>query len=434
MRSAFIAVAIFISALSFGQSPPLRQPSNAHAMTLEEIEREAMANNPEIHAAAARVAVAKAHAPVAGALDDPVLMYRNWGTPLEKPWDWNQAQHMLMYQQTLPGPGKRAARTEVANQQAAESEAQIEIVKREVGIRVRKAYYDLLLSADEHRIHDQQMQLSKEALESATVKYTVGRVPQQDVLKGQIAITRLADHLVMLDEEQQSARAELNTLMGRDPGAPLEVIGEYGTPKTLPSLEELERIALENRPELKAIAATGNVADAQLALARKAYTPDFTVAGGYMLMPEGSMFRNNYMAEVTVSLPWLNRRKHDDEVKEAQAAADVVRFEQNAQVNAAFLEIQQALIQARAAERSLKLYRDTLRPQAEAALKSAAAAYQHDRTDFLNLVDSQNMLLDIESSYFKTAANFDARVAELERAIGAPLPARSAVTPVTEVK
>jgi hypothetical protein len=34
-----------------------------------------------------------------------MLMYRNWGTPLQKPWDWNQAQHMLMYQQTLPGPG-----------------------------------------------------------------------------------------------------------------------------------------------------------------------------------------------------------------------------------------------------------------------------------------------------------------------------------------
>lgn len=434
MRFAFIAVAVFISALSFGQSPPAAQSSRIQVMTLEEIEREAMANNPEIHAAAARVAVAKAHAPVAGALEDPMLMYRNWGSPLEKPWDWNQAQHMFMYQQTLPGPGKRAARTEVANQQAAESEAQIGIVKREVAVRVRKAYYDLLRSADEHRIHDQQMELSKDALESATVKYTVGRVPQQDVLKGQIAITRLADHLVMLDEEEQSARAELNALMGRDPGAPLEVMGEYGEPKLLPNLEELERIALENRPELKAIAATGNVADAQLALARKAYTPDFTVAGGYMLMPDGAMFRNNYMAEVTVSLPWLNRRKHDDEVKEAQAAADVVRSEQKAQVNAAFFEIQQALIQARAAERSLKLYRDTLRPQAEAALKSAAAAYQHDRTDFLNLIDSQNMLLDVETSYFKAAANFDARIAELERAIGAPLPAGSAATPVTEVK
>ena len=434
MRSALVVVAAFISALSFGQSPPTTHSSPVQVMPLEEIEREAMANNPEIHAAAARVAVAKAHTPVAGAFDDPMLMYRNWGTPLEKPWDWNQAQHMLMYQQTLPGPGKRAARTEIANQQAAESEAQIEIVKRDIAVRVRKAYYDLLLSADEHRIHDQQMQLSKAALESATVKYTVGRVPQQDVLKGQIAITRLVDHLVLLDEEEQSARAELNTPMGRDPGAPLEVIGEYGSPQKLPNLEELERIALENRPELKAIAATGNIADAQLALARKAYMPDFTVAGGYMLMPDGAMFRNNYMAEVTVSLPWLNRRKHDDGVKETQAAADVVRSEQNAQVNVAFLEIQRALIQASAAERSLKLYRDTLRPQAEAALKSAVAAYQQDRTDFLNLVDSQNMLLEVESSYFKAASSFDARIAELERAIGAPLPAGSAATPVTEVK
>jgi outer membrane protein TolC len=278
------------------------------------------------------------------------------------------------------------------------------------------------------------MELSKQALESATVKYTVGRVPQQDVLKAQIAMTRLADHLVMLDEEEASARAELNALMGRDPGASLEVIGKYGTPRTLPNLGELERVALENRPELKAIAATGNVADAQLALARKAYTPDFTVAGGYMLMPDGALFRNNYMAEVTVSLPWLNRRKHDSEIKEAQAAAAVVRSEQNTQVNAAFLEIQQALIQARAAERSLELYRDTLRPQAEAALKSAAAAYQHDRTDFLNLIDSQNLLLDVETSYFKAAANFDTRVAELERAIGAPLPVPSTGTPVAEVK
>jgi cobalt-zinc-cadmium efflux system outer membrane protein len=432
VRSAFIAV--FISALSLAQTDPLSHAPRAQIMTLKEIEREAMANNPEIRAAEARAAVAKARTPAAGALDDPMFMYRNWGTPLERPWDWNRAQHMLMYQQTLPGPGKRAARTEVANQQTAESEAQIEVVKREIGVRVRMGYYDLLRSGDEHRIHDQQMELSKQALQSATVKYTVGRVPQQDVLKAQIAMTRLADHLVMLDEEEESSRAELNTLMGRDPGAPLEVIGKYGAPRALPNLDELERTALENRPELKAIAATGNVADAQLALARKAYTPDFTVAGGYMLMPEGSLFRNNYMAEVTVSLPWLNRRKHESEIKEAQAAAAVVRSERDAQVNAAFLAIQEALIRAHASERSLKLYRDTLRPQAEAALKSAAAAYQHDRTDFLNLVDSQNLLLDVESSYFKAAANFDVRIAELERAIGAPLPAASAATPVAEVK
>ena len=434
MKSAFLAVVVLLSSFSFAQSLPGAQSVRAQLMTIDEIEREAMANNPEIRAAERRIAVTKARIPASGALDDPMLMYRNWGTPLIKPWDWNQSQQMFMYQQTLPGPGKRSARTEIANQQSAENEAQVEVLRRGIGVRARKAYYDLLRSADEHRIHDQQMDLSKQALQWATVKYTVGRVPQQDVLKAQITMTRLADHLVMLDQDEESARAELNSLMGRDPGAPLEIIGKYGSPRELPSLSELERIALENRPELKAISATSGVAEAQLSLARKAYTPDFTVAGGYMLMPSGSMYRNNYMAELTVSLPWLNKRKHDSEIKEAEAAASVVRSEHDAQVNAAFLEIQQALIRARATERSLKLYSDTLRPQAEAALKSASAAYRYDRADFLNLIDSQNMLLDVETSYYNAAANFDTRIAELERAIGASLPAGSPATPVAEVK
>lgn len=433
MRTTFIAVVVLISAVSFAQIPRSVQLARGPVMSLEEIERVALANNPDIRAAERRLAVFKARTPAAGALDDPMVMYRNWGTPLQKPWDWNQSQHMFMYQQTIPGRSKRAARTAVANQQVAEADAQIEVVRREIGVRVRKSYFDLLRSTDEHRIHNEQMDLSKQALQSATVKYTVGRVPQQDVLKAQIAMTRLADHLIMLDQDEQSARAELNALMGRDPSAPLEVMGPYGVPRVLPSLAELEQVALENRPELKDIAATSEVAEAQLALARKSYAPDFTVAGGYMLMPEGSMYRNNYMAEVTVNLPWLNKRKRDSEIKEAEATAAVVRSEHNVQVNIAFLEIQQALIKARAAERSLKLYSDTLRPQAEAAFKSASAAYQHDRTDFLNLIESQNMLLDVETSYFKAAANFDQRIAELERAIGAPIPAGAPAIPA-EVK
>jgi outer membrane protein, heavy metal efflux system len=434
VRTTFVTVVVLISAVSLAQSPPGTHSASAPVMTIEEIEREAMGNNPEIREAESLVAANQTRVSGAGALDDPMLTYRNWGTPLSKPWDWNQSQQMFMYQQTLPGPGKRTARTEVVKQQVAEKEVQIEVVRREVGVRVRKAYYDLLRSADEHRIHVQQMELSKQALQSATVKYTVGRVPQQDVLKAQIAMTRLTDHLIMLDQEEESARADLNALMGRDPGAPLEVGGQYGGARALPSLVELERIALEQRPELREIAASTGVAEAQFSLARKAYIPDFTVAGGYMLMPPGSTFRNNYMAELTVSLPWLNRRKHDSEIKEAEAAASVVRSEHDAQVNAAFLEIQRALIRARAAQRSLKLYSDTLRPQAEAAFKSASAAYQHDRTDFLNLIDSQNVLLEVESSYFKAAADFDARIAELERAIGAPLPAGASAAAVAEVK
>ena len=53
------------------------------ALTLEEVERIALAQNPEIAVAARRVAMAQAHVPVAGTLDDPMAMYRGWGVPLQ---------------------------------------------------------------------------------------------------------------------------------------------------------------------------------------------------------------------------------------------------------------------------------------------------------------------------------------------------------------
>ena len=86
-----------------------------------------------------------------------------------------------------------------------------------------------------------------------------------------------------------------------------------------------------------------------------------------------------------------------------------------------FLEIRLAQIDVRAAQKRIKLYRDTLMPQAEATFKASAAAYQNNRGDFSNLIDSQNMLLDVQTAFYKASAATDTGVAELERAIGASL-------------
>lgn len=421
--SLFLCVAAFATE-GPEQSPAQKQaaPVNIVAMSLRDVLETALANNPEIRASIGRAALSAARVPAAGALDDPMVMYRNWGTPLSKPWDLNQAQNMFMVQQALPGFGKRAARSAIASQEADLAKYDAESLRRDVAVRVRKLFLDLLRNADDRRLHETQAALTREALSSAQVKYTVGKAPQQDVLKAQIALTRLAEHLIGLDEEAAATRAELNSLMGRSPDAPLEVTGRYTTETPTLGLLDLERLALDSRPELLALRKQSELADNTTRLAQLGYKPDFTLAAGYMVMPAGSEFRNNYMAEVTMSLPWLNRRKHNAEIAEAKAAAEVTRAEIEGQRRAVFLEIQRALIKVQAAQRRLKLYRDILRPQSEATFKSAAAAYQHDRTDFLNLIDSQNMLLDVQTSYYKAAADLDSRLAELERAVGASLP------------
>jgi outer membrane protein TolC len=129
------------------------------------------------------------------------------------------------------------------------------------------------------------------------------------------------------------------------------------------------------------------------------------------------------MAEASMNLPWLNRERHDGEAREADAATDVSQAELEARTSAAFLEVRRAQIDVLAAQKRVKLYRDTLLPQAEAVFKASTAAYQNDRAEFMSLIESQNLLLDIQTAYYQASAATDAGLAELERAIGSPLPA-----------
>jgi outer membrane protein, heavy metal efflux system len=158
------------------------QPSSVPPYTLAQLQEIAMRNNPEIRIAVRRLSVAQSRASGAGALDDPTFMYRDWGTPLKKPWDLNQAQNMFMYSQTLPGPGKRGLRSEIAGKEVEVARAELEAVRRDISVRVSRAFYDLLRNNDELRIHDEQVMIARQALETARIKYTVGRVPQQATL------------------------------------------------------------------------------------------------------------------------------------------------------------------------------------------------------------------------------------------------------------
>jgi outer membrane protein, heavy metal efflux system len=422
-------------ALAAGSVPALGQahlgdhPSALAPITTEEAIQIALRDNPEIRTASREVSTAQARSMTAGSRDDPMFQYRDWGTPLKQPWDLNQAQNMFMIQQTFQRKDKRALRTTLAGDEVQMASAEMEKTRQDVAAAVRKACIDLLRNADEMRLHDSEATLMHEALAVAMAKYTVGKVPQADVLRAQIVLTRLKEHMLQLEEERDTARAELNTLMGIDAANPTEVLGVYRSPATLPSAAELERIAIAHRPELAAIRQQMTSNQDQVKLARLAYQPDYTVGLGYMVMPSGSPFRNAYMAELSIDLPWLNRQRHDGEVRQAATAIDLRHAEMDAQQSRARLEIQQALTRVLTAQKRLVLYRDTLKPQAEATFHASVAAYQNDRTEFLNLIDSQNLLLDIQTATFKAAADMDTGLADLERAIGAPLPGSTADTP-----
>ncbi|MFZ1083967.1 MAG: TolC family protein [Terracidiphilus sp.] len=412
-----------LSIACWGQTEPrsVSAPNAAAPLSVEDAVATALGSNPEIRAAVRRLSLVQLRTATARSLDDPMLMMRDWDTPVTKPWDLNRAQLMVSIQQTFPSRLKRDARARLAEDDAGVAAFDLETLRQELAAEVRKLCFELLRNADELRLQARQSSLLKESLDVALAQYATGKDSQADVLRAQMALTRLNEKLIELEEERDNARAELNALMGRPADEAIEIAGSYALPAALPSIEELEQTAMEHRPELAALRTQIARSRDEGKLTRLWLKPDFTVGLGYMLMPAGSDARNAYMAEVTMNLPWLNRERHDGEAKQADAATDVSQAELDARAASVFLEIRQAQIAVLAAEKRVKLYRDTLLPQAEASFKASTAAYQNNRAEFMSLIDAQNLLLEIQTATYKASAAADEGRSQVERAIGAPI-------------
>lgn len=419
----------FSSIAALLKNVPQADPATA-SLGLDEAERIALQANPQIEVASRRVAMARVHVPVAGALDDPMAMYRGWGVPLKRPWDFNAAQNMFSVSQTFVSVSKRDLRTSVAKSDVDQAQANLDAVRLDVKVQVRKAFFDLLLTQDETRIHEQHVGIAEQAINAARIRYSVGNVPQQDVLKAQVALTQLAEHMIRFNRDAEVARARLNTLLGRTPNAPIEVRGEHAVLLPLPSVDSLIAMAMNTRPDLGAAKAAAERSHKDQQLAKKVYVPDYTLSAGYMLMPTGQDFRNSYMVEGSMNLPWLNRKKHDAEVAEATVKATEQDAELAALENTVRGQIGEALAEAQAVQKLAMLYEKQLRPQAEATLQSSVIAYENNKTAFLDLLDSQMRVIDIDIAWAQAVGDFDARLADLEMATGARVDAKETSTEV----
>jgi cobalt-zinc-cadmium efflux system outer membrane protein len=394
----------------------------ADPMTLAQIEAEAIANNPEIASSVQQTRIAQSRLASALSLDDPQFGYRAWGMPFSQPWNLNQTQHMFMLSQNVPGKGKRELKYLIASDDADIQIFLAEAKKLEILAMARQAFYRLLRSRDQIRIHHDQVELAAQTIEATRIQYVAGKAAQKDVLEAGVTYSRLAEHLIMFEREADSSRAELNTLMGRLADQPLEVEGAYAIVDALPSQEELEAMAALHRPELLALEAMQKQGKHKMQLAQKGLSPDFSIAGGYMLMPAGSMNRNGWLAEFSMTLPWLNRGKHDAEARQALEETDAALAQYQKQRLAIAREIRDAVIRNEAARKILDLYRSILRPDLDNVTRAATVAYQTNQAGLLSVLQAQNMSIEAEYVLFEALSDYERSLADLERAIGAPLP------------
>ena len=390
----------------------------AEPLRLEDVLAIARDANPAIHAARFRAHAAEAEPAQARAWDDPVVSWEAWNAPNTMNVA-NAQNNIFRVAQRFPFPGKRRLAGESAADDARAAALGAEAVVLDVETEVKRAYWTLWQAHHRVAVYERQRVLAERFAKTAEQRYATGGVPQSDVLRAQVELTHAITDVQTGSLAIGTAQAALNALLSRPPTDTLGEPEEPRLPEVPASSDALIETALARRPELSAQDATIAGQQHAVALARKAYWPDFEVSVGRFFNFDA---RDGVGAIASMTLPIVNKQKYDAGVSQANARVATAEADRRRLADAVRRDVEQAWLRVRTAKLRHDLFVTTHLPQAEQAIQVTESAYVAGTVDLLALLDTLRGLEQVHLDHIDSAAEIETAWADLERAVGGPLP------------
>jgi outer membrane protein, heavy metal efflux system len=214
----------------------------------------------------------------------------------------------------------------------------------------------------------------------------------------------------MQQREAAQLQAALRALLNRPLTSP-EIVAEPLRPR---AGDPVGADLVTRNPELRIQHARIGKADLDVRVAEREKKPDFGLQ--YMWQHTASNFRDYYMATFSIRLP--NRRRVNATIGEAEARRQQIEAAQTAQHRQLQGELEQELAMLRTIRDQLRIYREGLTPQSEAAFNTGMAAYRTGKQEYQALLASYSDTLRLGIEYQQLIAEHESTIARIERLTG----------------
>jgi len=380
--------------------------------------KEVLLNNPQIVSAWNRYEAELAKVPQAGALSDPWVGVEYEQIPRGTA-NFNEApMRMYSVSQEIPFPTKLITRAAVQREKASSAYNMYKEKERQIISMAKKLYAEIFLLYKAIDINNENKAILEQLGKAAATRFSVGKASQQDALKAHVEIAKIDNELIMLEQKRQVAVARLNILLNRSPDMELTRPEVSESAVDLKPVDEYYIIAESTRPELEASRSEVKMVKAMRSLARQEYMPDLMVEAKQR---EENSKLDGWDAMLKVKVPLYFMQKQNFGLKEANRELKMQEAEYEVTRNATLLEVKEAHSMASALLKLSVLYKTSFIPQAEQTFKASLTGYESAASDFLNLLDSQRMLLDFKLDYYGVLVDLEIAKSDLEGAVGTDL-------------
>lgn len=384
----------------------------------------ALAQNPEVQAARKRIEAAAHQVPVAAGLPDPTLGVTAY--PEQVQTAAGQQELAISVSQKLPGRGKLGVRAGVAESQAEIARADLAAVELSVVEQVKQAYYELYYVQRALVITESEQEELAKIRDTANARYKATLTSQQDVLRADLELSSIADSLIRLRQQLDSAQARLARTLHVSPQTKIRAATELLNEEAPRDLDLLERQAVLARPELHARLAALERERRKAQLARLDYVPDVTLGATWIDTASAGISPvangvDSVLLSAGVNLP-IYRKRLDSAVRSAEANAVAAARDYDALRDNTLEQVADLFAKARSQQELLVLFREDILPKSRQTLEVSNRAYSVGEVDFLQLIDNFRLLLRYEVNYHRLEASLRQTTAALERVVGGPLP------------
>ena len=391
-------------------------------LSLNDVLRFVADNNPSLKAAEERWQAMKARVPQAAAWEDLRLqgdsrVERYVAIPPNAFTDQS-----LMLEQELPLTGKNRSRARAATAEAGAAFEDLRRTELDVLSRARSAYHRLATEYAQLEVNRRNVELLNQFAELSRARYEVGTASEADVLTAKTDAAKLLEAQSDILRRISDAQTQLNVLMNRPAQAALaEPISVPFEPVRL-SLPALQRLALSARPEVQRLQNRIDAEKSRLQLAKRQWIPDPALNVKAQRYNDAAQSVSELDVGVSIRLPFLNARKYSAGVTEAQRNLAAAQNEFEAGRNEALGLVRDQIKKVETAAHHYELYRDKILPLARQTVQSNRAGYESSKATFLELIASQRVLQDAESTSVNHLAEYQIALAELRAIVGADDP------------
>ena len=384
----------------------------APSVTLDEVVTLAVRENRTLRAKQFEHQATRANEITAGLRPNPVATYSSDHLGSRNV----DMEHAVSVGQPIELGGKRQRRLDSARAATRVSELEVADTRRQVVALVKKTFTDVLvgqatlvLSLDGLRALDEVERIQRFRAER-------GDISELELTR--IQLQRFAFERDAADARQviRAAKIGLRALAGLD-GLPaeFEVAGDIEFRDRPLDREELYRLTMASRPDVRAAEAAREKARADVDLARANAWWDVTPQIEYRRVGADSTIG------IGVSIPIRVFDRNQGEIARTRAEVDRAEALRQASALQALADVDTALAAVMTSRDKVALLRDTYLPKAQRARETVEFAYRRGGVSLLDFLDAQRTYRETALEHIRSVGAYWGAVYQLEAAVGGSL-------------